>query len=151
MIRFPGSFSSNLLSVQLQLGTLLEGIGGQSATKFLDSVAKLSGAEQDLVLGALSRVVDKISSGEERLYSNDDIALKNFEESLYNDLISAIKASNNGKEDPKRSTAALKVIRGSGKFDFRPNGKSKSRATLRLTSQEINDRQEEDDIPTPAA
>lgn len=117
MIRHPGSFSSSLLSVQLQLSTLLDGIGGEAATKFLDSVSKLSGAEQELVLTALGRVVDKIVEGQDRLYSNDDVALKKFEEGLYNDLVAAINRAANG-EDKKRSSAALKVIRGSGKFDF---------------------------------
>lgn len=146
MIRIPGSFSSNLLSVQLQLGTLIEGIGGESATKFLDSVSKLSATEQGLVLGALSRVVEKIANGEERLYSNDDIALKNFEEGLYNDLVAAIRASNGGQDDPRRSSAALKVVRGSGKYEFRPSGKSKSRPTLRLSTA-MNSNSEDDSSP----
>jgi hypothetical protein len=148
MIRIPGSFSSNLLSVQLQLGTLLEGIGGESATKFLDSVSKLSASEQGLILSALGRVVEKIANGEERLYSNDDVALKNFEEGLYQDLVAAIKASNGGQEDTRRSSAALKVVRGSGKYDFRPSGRSKARPTLRLsTAMTING----EDDSTPAA
>ena len=145
--RFPGTFSSSLMSVQLQLNTLLDGIGGEAATGLLDSVSKLSGAEQELVLGAMSRVVEKIASGEDRLYSNDDVALKNFEEGLYNDLVKAIREAS-GKQ--VRDSAPLRVIRGSGKLEFKPAGKAKARPTLRLSTS-ISGQSSDGEVPSPAA
>ncbi|MFM1848449.1 MAG: hypothetical protein RL417_1923 [Pseudomonadota bacterium] len=88
-----GSFSKNFLSLQLQLETLLEDVGGDRAVEVLDSLSQLSGSEQKLVLGVFDRVIKRIAAGSERLVSNDDRRMKEFEDSLYSDIVSAIESS----------------------------------------------------------
>jgi len=88
-----GSFSKNFVSLQLQLETLLEDVGGDRAVELLDSLSNLSGSEQKLILGIFDRVVKRVASGAERLVSNDDKRLKDFEEGLYSDLVSAIQSA----------------------------------------------------------
>lgn len=88
-----GSFSKNFLSLQLQLETLLEDVGGDRAVELLDSLSNLSGSEQKLILGVFDRVVRRVASGADRLVSNDDKRMKEFEEGLYSDIVSAIQSA----------------------------------------------------------
>ena len=82
-----GNFSNSLLSLEAQLKTLLEEVGGQSAIEFLDTVAELHPSEQKTALKLLTRVVRKFADSNTRFPSEGDLALKRFEEDLYNDLV----------------------------------------------------------------
>ncbi len=88
-----GAFSKNFLSLQLQLETLLEDVGGERAVEMLDSLAQLSGSEQKVVLAAFDRVIKRIAAGSDRLISNDDKRMKEFEEGLYSDIVAAIQSA----------------------------------------------------------
>lgn len=88
-----GSFSKNFLSLQLQLETLLEDVGGERTVEMLDALSQVSGSEQKVLLGVFERVIKRVAAGTERLISNDDKRLKEFEDSLYSDIVSAIQAA----------------------------------------------------------
>ncbi len=93
-----GNFSSSLLSLQLQLKTLLEGAGGDAALKFLDTLSTLHPSEQKLALSIFTRVIEEIRKGEYRLFTKDDQVLKEFEETLYKDILSSMReAANEGE------------------------------------------------------
>ena len=96
-----GNFSANLLSLQLQLKTLLDGAGGDSTIKFLDLLSTLNPSEQKLALAAFSAVLDKIRSGQERLFTEEDRNLKEFEDSLYREILGSMRDVANNSE-PKR-------------------------------------------------
>ena len=59
----------------------------------LDSLAQLSGSEQKVVLAAFDRVIKRIAAGSDRLISNDDKRMKEFEEGLYSDIVAAIQSA----------------------------------------------------------
>ncbi len=89
--KFKGSFSASLLSLQLQLKTLLEEAGGEVAVQFLNAVSNLHQTEQNTVLPIFTSIVEKISKGEERFATDGDLARKQFEDGLYNDILSAMR------------------------------------------------------------
>ena len=77
-----GHFTKNLLSLQMQLQTLLEGVGGERTESLLDGLSQLSESERKRIIPLLSRVVSRVVQGEKRLLSQKDVELKNFEDSL---------------------------------------------------------------------
>lgn len=83
-------FSRNLLSLELQLKTLLAGAGGEQTTELLDGLSRLSGTEQKIALGVFQRVLRRVLDGEKRVASADDKALREFEDSLFEDIESGI-------------------------------------------------------------
>lgn len=96
-----GSFSANLMSLQLQLKTLLDGTGGDAAIQMLDTLGSLNPSEQKIALGIFSRVLENIRSGAQRLETADDRVLKEFEEGLYRDILSSMREAANDSE-PRR-------------------------------------------------
>ena len=93
-----GNFSSSLLSLQLQLKTLLEGAGGDAALKFLDTLSALNQSEQKLALSIFTKVIEQIKNGEQRLCTKEDKVLHDFEENLYKDILSSMReAANEGE------------------------------------------------------
>ncbi len=89
-----GHFASNFFSLQLQLKTLLEDAGGEEVVRFLDSLCKLQKSEQKIVLNMFSRTIDRfIGNDDVRLSSNDDRMLKNFEETLYRDILDSMRSA----------------------------------------------------------
>ena len=91
MSKHRGRFSANLFSLQLQLKTLLEEAGGDELSALLDSLCSLSPSEQKVVIKVFSRMINKIVSGEDRLVTEGDLAVKRFEDSLYEDLVGEMK------------------------------------------------------------
>ena len=83
-------FSSNFLSLQLQLKTLLEEAGGDELIPFLDSLGTLHRSEQKIVLKMLARTIKKLIETSPRFPTDGDLALKQFEDTLYQDLVDAI-------------------------------------------------------------
>lgn len=93
-----GEFSLGLMSLQLQLKTLLEGAGGEHAAALLDAVSEFDAAEQRVLLGVLERVLRRVASGSVRLPHSGSAEEQMFEDSLYSDLLEAFqKAAGDGK------------------------------------------------------
>lgn len=90
-----GDFTRNFLSLQLQLQTLMEGVGGDGTASLLDNLAQLSESERSKIIPLLSRVVGRIAQGDKRLFSDDDRALKDFEDSLFESIVASLGHSAN--------------------------------------------------------
>jgi hypothetical protein len=88
-----GSFSRSFLGLQLQLQTLLEEAGGNETANLLDRLSELSRAEQHIIINLFSRTVDRIVSQSVRLSSEEDHELHEFEEQLYQQVLSAFRRS----------------------------------------------------------
>jgi hypothetical protein len=85
-----GDFTKSLLSLQLQLQTLLEGVGGDETAGLLDALAKLSDSERALVIPMLTRVINRLVESGTRLQSSEDLQMQDFENSLYESVLSAM-------------------------------------------------------------
>ena len=83
-------FSANFLSLQLQLKTLLEESGGDELLPFLDALSSLNRSEQKLLLKMLARTIEKVVASTPRFATDGDLALKNFEDALYDDIAEAL-------------------------------------------------------------
>jgi hypothetical protein len=86
-----GDFTKSLLSLQMQLQTLLEGVGGEETAGLLDGLAQLSEAERALVIPRLTRTIKEIVKSDKRLMSDRDRELKDFEDSLFEGVMEALK------------------------------------------------------------
>lgn len=93
-----GDFTRNFLSLQLQLQTLMEGVGGDGTASLLDNLAQLSESERTKIIPLLSRVVGRIAQGDKRLFTDDDRALKDFEDSLFESIVTSLGHSANTDE-----------------------------------------------------
>ena len=89
-----GDFTKSLLSLQLQLQTLLEGVGGDETAGLLDSLAKLTDSERALIIPILTKALGKILEGQLRLKSTEDLKLAEFEDNLFESVIAAMKGEN---------------------------------------------------------
>jgi len=87
-----GYFTKNLFSLQLQIKSLLDGAGGSEAGKLLDTLSEMSESEQTIALGVFQRALDKILEAEIRLQTLEDKAHKDFEETLYEEIVDGIAA-----------------------------------------------------------
>lgn len=96
-----GDFTKSLISLQMQLQTLLEGVGGEETAGLLDGLAKLSETERSLVIPLITKAINAIALGDKRVMSAKDKELKEFEDSLFNDVLAAI-------EKPPLSSGATK-------------------------------------------
>jgi hypothetical protein len=107
-----GNFTRNLLSLQLQLQTLLEGVGGEGTSSLLDNIAQLSEAERKRIIPLLSRVISRVVQGEKRLISAEDRELKEFEDSLFDSIMTSIGQSANDDRLEPSSDRKLEVLSG---------------------------------------
>lgn len=107
-----GDFTKNLLSLQLQLKTLLEGVGGEDTAALLDSLAQLSKSERAIAIPLLARVIRRIAAGEKRLMSDEDQELKNFEDSLFDSVLEAFGNTANEADLIKEKEHKLAVVPG---------------------------------------
>jgi hypothetical protein len=107
-----GNFTRNLLSLQLQLQTLLEGVGGEGTSSLLDNIAQLSEAERKRIIPLLSRVISRVVQGEKRLISAEDRELKEFEDSLFDSIMTSIGQSANDDRIDPNSERKLEVLSG---------------------------------------
>lgn len=89
--KYEGHISAALLSLELQIKTLLEGAGGEDALALLDAVSELNQSEQKLALGVFTKIVNNIKNGEQRLLTEGDLARKSFEETLYSEIINSMR------------------------------------------------------------
>lgn len=118
-----GNFTRNLLSLQLQLQTLLEGVGGEGTASLLDGLSQLSDAERKRIIPLLSRVVTRVVKGEKRLASAEDKELQNFEDSLFDSIMAALGQSSNDDLVESTSERKLEMVPGGKRPDR--SGKSK--------------------------
>jgi hypothetical protein len=93
-----GNFTRNLLSLQLQLQTLLEGVGGEGTASLLDGLSQLSESERKRILPILSRVIGRVIKGDKRLSSAEDRELQDLEDSLFDSIMLALGQSANDDE-----------------------------------------------------
>jgi hypothetical protein len=110
--KYDGVFSSGLFSLQLQLKNLLEGAGGDHALRFLDTLCQMSASEQEIALDVFTRALKRITSGEPRLFTEGDLALKEFEDTLYNDIVHAMKAAASNDNEKPQEQKKLSVVNG---------------------------------------
>lgn len=112
-----GDFTKSLLSLQMQLQTLLEGVGGEETAGLLDGLAQLSEAERALVIPRLTRTIKEIVKSDKRLMSDRDREMKDFEDSLFDGVMEALKHEPGVKPLHAETGPKLAVV---------PGGKSKS-------------------------
>lgn len=112
-------FSKSLLSLQLQLKTLLEEVGGERAVELLDSLAKLNKSEQEVVLSIMVRTLSDILGGQVRLSTPSDEELEAFEQQLYSDLVQAMRDASEPEGSPKLSVLDGGKCTSRGPIDFR--------------------------------
>ena len=108
---FEGNFTASLMSLELQMNTLLEEVGGDEAKALLDSVSNLSRCEQKQILGLFRRVVNQVVAGEKRVYSDEDKRLAEFEEQLFQDVLRSLDEIEL-KNKIQGENSSLKVIKG---------------------------------------
>lgn len=89
--KYEGHISAALLSLELQIKTLLEGAGGEDALALLDAVSELNSSEQKLALQVFTRIVQNIKEGEQRLVTEGDLARKSFEDTLYSEIMTSMR------------------------------------------------------------
>ena len=126
--KYDGVFSAGLFSLQLQLKNLLEGTGGDHALLLLDTLAKMSASEQKVALDVFTRVLERVAAGEQRLFTDGDLALKEFEDNLYNDIVSAMDEAS---KPPSLQTAKAST---SGKFSVLDGGRSHEKVALKVVT-----------------
>lgn len=107
-----GNFTRNLLSLQLQLQTLLEGVGGEGTASLLDGLSQLSETERKRVIPLLSRVVNRVLRGDKRVSSAEDKDLQNFEDALFDSIIAALGQSSNDDRVAPHTDRTLEVVPG---------------------------------------
>jgi hypothetical protein len=107
-----GEFTRNLLSLQLQLQTLLEGVGGEGTASLLDGLAQLSDSERKRIIPLLSRVVSRVLKGEKRLMTAEDKELQDFEDSLFQGILASMGQSANDDQVDLKNEKKLEVLSG---------------------------------------
>jgi hypothetical protein len=107
-----GNFTRNLLSLQLQLQTLLEGVGGEGTASLLDRLAQLNDSERKRIIPLLSRVVGRILQGDKRMVSAEDKELQEFEDSLFDSIMSALGQSANDDRVEANPERKLEIVPG---------------------------------------
>lgn len=110
--KHDGVISASLLSLQLQLKSLLDEAGGDDVLAVLDQLSLLSAGERALALAAFSQAVDRVSKGSTRLHSAEDEALKELEEGLYQDIVSAIEEAERAPVQAALGCRKLAVLDG---------------------------------------
>ena len=130
MKTYDGVFSANLMSLQLQLSTLLEDVGGEDTTALLDSMATLGVAERRVLLQSFKRVVQKIAAGPDRLLTSMDVNFQEFEDALYKDVLESMReAADEIGEQKLAVVPGGKRVRGVARGVTSTPRKSKSKAS----------------------
>jgi hypothetical protein len=111
-----GDFTKSLMSLQLQLQTLMEGVGGDHTASLLDNLARLSDSERAAIIPLISKVIAQVANGDKRLLSAKDEELKDFEDSLYESVLAALGNGSNTVEPARELNPKLAVVSG-GKSD----------------------------------
>lgn len=149
-----GDFTRNLLSLQLQFQTLLEGVGGKSTASLLDGLAKLSESERQKIVPFLSHVIFRIANGDKRLLSASDRELQEFEESLFDSIMTALGHSANEDQINRSPTEGLHVLPGGRRSRKKPmlvNRASQSHSLIDLAKARAQRRHKFDSSTPPEA
>ncbi len=96
----------------MQLQTLLEGVGGENTAGLLDGLAKLSETERSILIPLITRVINKVVMGEQRLMSEKDKELKEFEDSLFEGVLEALQDPRAKKPQTAEKSPRLAVVPG---------------------------------------
>ena len=123
-------FSANFFSLQLQLKTLLEDAGGDDALALLDTLTNLNKSEQKVALKLFSKVIQRVTSGPIRLETEGDLALKEFEDNLYEDLVAAIEEQT--REERIATTPKIEVL--SGGRELKPANQEPKKSPIDIAS-----------------
>jgi hypothetical protein len=107
-----GDFTKSLLSLQLQLQTLLEGVGGDTTASLLDNLARLSDTERAAIIPLITKVIAKVVDGDKRLLSAKDEELKDFEDSLFESVLAALGNTAANTEPLREPSPKLAVVSG---------------------------------------
>jgi hypothetical protein len=110
-----GQFSLSMKTIELQVSTLFEDVGGDQAFALLDSLCNLTASEQKIMLDLFTQVVGRVSSGEIRLTTPAESENQQLEDRLCTDIWDAIKAASAKNKEHK-----LAVLDG-GKFQAPTN------------------------------
>lgn len=149
-----GDFSRNLLSLQLQFQTLLEGVGGESAASLLDGLAQLSESEREKIIPLLSSVVLRIINGDKRLISATDQDQQAFEDSLFESIMQALgHSANDDQIATETSPKKLHVVPG-GKQSAKPllaHRKTQSPSLIDLAKARAQRKHKFDSLPPEAS
>ncbi len=148
-----GEFTRNLLSLQLQLQTLLEGVGGEGTASLLDGLAQLSDSERRRIIPLLSRVVSRVVQGDKRLASAEDKELQDFEDSLFQSILSSLGESANDDRIDQKFERKLEVVSG-GRGAAKPvmaKKPVKAPSLIDLAKARESRRQKFDSPPTEAS
>lgn len=113
--KFSGTFSLGFQSVQLQLRALLEGVGGEQAVRFLDGLSHLGAPAQETILRLCNQLIERVANDKECLANAGNTALKDFEDSLYNEIVKGLQRGPNtpklevvwGKKTPASGTGPI--------------------------------------------
>ena len=119
-----GDFTKSLLSLQLQLQTLLEGVGGDETAGLLDALAKMSDTERSIVIPELTKVINRIVSTGKRVQSEQDLEMQDFENSLFESVLSAMGDSSAVSDTRNDSSPKKSDVERSGKLAVVPGGKN---------------------------
>lgn len=93
-----GYFSKNLLSLKLQLETVLAEAGGEGATELLDGLSLLTDAERTMLLRGFNHVVQDVITGNRIIpVESGSNALERFEEELYTELLDVMREAGGRK------------------------------------------------------
>jgi hypothetical protein len=100
-------FGDTLVSLELQLKTLFEGFGGEESVSLLSAIGQLPKAEQKHVIATFRHVCLRLTEHDVRLNDRSEHELKQFEERLYDDLVSSIdeeikKRANDAEPDESK-------------------------------------------------
>lgn len=120
-----GDFTKSLLSVQLQLNTILEGVGGEGAAALMDTMAKLTNKEREIILPLINRVIQRLTEENERLSSMEDAELKDFENALYESVLAAMNETHEPKKNVTDAKHKFAIVNGG-----KPAGKPVRLSTL---------------------
>ncbi len=104
-----GQFRSALMSLQLQVNTLLEGAGGDHALTFLDALSQLTKTEQAEALKLFTDILEKHATGDERFSSPRDQDDQQFVDGLYRDLLGSLRQTTNSEQSMQNRH--LRVVR----------------------------------------
>lgn len=130
-------FSANFISLQLQLKTLLEEAGGDELMPFLDALGTMNRSEQKTILKLLTRTIEKVVATTPRLATDGDLALKEFEDSLYADLAHALETGESKHPTRPRKIEVLSGGKAAQEPEKTPIDLAAARKRKRISSDSI--------------
>ena len=135
--RPDGIFSRGLLSLRLQMESLLDISGGADAADFLDNLSTLTPSEQKLALKLFSSTIEQIKAGNQRLSSMQDQELKDLEDGLFNDILSSMREAANASPPQRQRIQVLDGGKAREKAANTPINLEEARKSRRLKPRDL--------------